>query len=533
VILWQFALHAWFAVTEGDLDMAGAHATAWLADVLLLGGLAAIVAMAQRQLPAGASRAVEWLGAIVLLLLGAGFALYPQLLRAYLQFPVNVLSTDRRTIGVLVNEYLGLSRLWPALASIAIGLVAARLPVRPLRSRWAPLAFGLVVLAGLISLPRSPHPLVHSIGIQFRRAGERVVPSLLVPPGRTGTGDVATGPAMTLDGPLRADHLFLIVLEGVQSPAFEREFLDAPGGFHAAHRDHAAYYSNYHATNLDSYTSLVAMLTGVQVPYRAYADERLFAAVNEAPSLVRALRDRGAHATFIGTYEHQPFVPVRNQWDDVLDRTNIAGLDRWVSLGTSRMEAASEDRAALATILQAAAAHPRTFILQEMVYGHSTEWRAKTGLGQLAYYDLYLRELFDGLRQRGLDSRSLIIVVSDHGDRALSAVAGNYRVPLLIVGPGVVPGHRSAFLSHQDLPAIVSAELTGTPAPAARAGQLVVGSTERWVYGRIDAGGASLFIDDRTGSVLASAGEVDAVAVFREFQDLVSAFARRFGPVQP
>jgi hypothetical protein len=63
-----------------------------------------------------------------------------------------------------------------------------------------------------------------------------------------------------------------VVLEGVTTARFEQEFLTRPQGYYAHVRDRSVYFDEYHTTNLDSYTSLIAMLTSVQVPYRAYAD---------------------------------------------------------------------------------------------------------------------------------------------------------------------------------------------------------------------------------------------------------------------
>ena len=485
--------------------------------------------------PPTAARLLDLTLDSMIVLVGAVLAVYPQMLRAYLQFPINVFTTDGGAIGVAVREYLGWSQMWPAAVALVIGVCALLPPAQSAR-RWSRVALSVVAVAGLVTLPRSPHPIAHSLALQIRwalAARARVVPSLQRAHRHPDGGPAATSAALTLAEPLRADHVFVIALEGVTADAFEREFLPMAGGFYASERRHAAYYSRYYATNLDSYTSLIAMLTGVQVPYRAYSDETWFKAVNDAPSIVQAFRERGARTTFLGTYAYQPFVPVRTQWDQVLDRSRLQGLDRWVSLGTSRMEAATEDRAALATIIDGAATVPRSLILQEMVYGHSTAWQERTGFSQLAYYDQYLRELLQGLRSRELDSRSLIIVVSDHGDRALSAVAGNYRVPLLIVGPMVRAGTVTDFLSHQDFPAILSAILTGTPAPPARPSQIVVGATDRWVYGRIDEQGASVFIDDGSGSVLASAGSPDARRLFDDVQAAVNAFGARFGPTRP
>ena len=45
--------------------------------------------------------------------------------------------------------------------------------------------------------------------------------------------------------------------------------------------------------------------------------------------------------------EHQPFVPNPRDWEEVLDRGDLGDLAGWTSLGSSRMESATEDRAAL------------------------------------------------------------------------------------------------------------------------------------------------------------------------------------------
>ena len=193
------------------------------------------------------------------------------------------------------------------------------------------------------------------------------------------------------------------------------------------------------------------------------------------------------------------------------------------------MEAATEDRAALSTIVETAASHPKSFILHELVYGHSTEWRAKTGKTQLAYYDTYLCDLLDQLTARGLDSRSLLVIVSDHGDRAKAAVVENYRVPLLVVGQHVRPYDDAEFRSHLNLVSIVTSYLTGTALPPPASEAYVVGSTERWVYGTITSTGEHLFIDDTTGTVLSHSGDLNPLKVSEAFQSSLNEFGARFG----
>lgn len=532
--LFQALLHflAWWK--SADPRLIGPHVVALLHDLFILALVVCVARLLRRTLRQSARRAGERVSIGLLVGTGMALAIYPQMLREYLAFPVNVFVASADSTWVMLREYLGIGRLWPALAAVAAAAVALKWPLGTrLRGRTATAAFGLAAVAALFTLPHSPHPWIFSIrqtaaGFLFPQVRE--VQSLERPPGR-GEEAVHHDLAITIpDGPDAPKHIFLIVLEGITSADFEREFLDAPGGFHSAHRHESVYFSRYHSTNLDSYTSLIAMLTGLHVPYRAYADENRYVAVNLAHNLARALRGAGFFTAFVSTFAHQPFVPIRGDWDEILDRSSLPSLDGWVSLGTSRMEAATEDRAAIPTILDLTAAHDKSFILHEMVYGHSTEWQATTGQSPLSYYDRYLRELAQELARRGLLDTSLFVVVSDHGDRARSSEAENYRVPLLVAGRGVEGGTDAVFRSHQDLPAIVAAVMGGTGLPPQRESQFVVGSTERWVYGRLRSDGTHIFVDDPTGAVTARKGTETAAAVRDAFQAFLDWFGTSFGP---
>lgn len=529
----QLVLHLWHGVESGDPRLWPPHVVAYLHDLLLLGALLMFARLVRRFAPQRLQPGVEISSVAILLIAGALLAIYPQLLREYLAFPVNVLAADGGSARVLLTEYLGLWRLWPAGVALVIAAAALVAPVRLPEWRRARLVLWSSVLAlGIVTLPRSPHPFLHSLkeeAVDLFTRSEREVPSLRRPPRRTNAAPAVTRWSLETGEPLTADHVFLIVLEGVTSADFEDEFLDANSKFLARVSDRATYFRRYYATNLDSYTSLIAMLTSVQVPYRAYADESLYGAVNQTANLTRSLRDLGFFTLFASTYAHQPFVPTRNDWDRVLDRGDLPSLEGWVSLGSSRMEAATEDRAALSTVVGAAAAHPRTFVLHELVYGHSTEWRARTGQTQLAYYDAYLCDLLDQLEAKGRGPCSLLLIVSDHGDRAKASAAENYRVPLLVVGAHVPAGGDAEFRSHLDLQSIVASYLTKTALPPPRTETYVVGSTERWVYGAIKANGDYLFIDDKTGAVLSMRGGLDASRLRETFQASLNEFGVLFG----
>jgi hypothetical protein len=269
----------------------------------------------------------------------------------------------------------------------------------------------------------------------------------------------------------------------------------------------------------------------VQVPYRSYTDTGLYEAVNDAPNLVRALRGKGYECLFVSTYEEQPFIPVRHDWSRIMHRQDLPPGGRWVSVESSRMESATEDRAALPTLLALPDSHPKTFALHELAYGHTTAWSAKTGVSQIDYYERYLSELLDGLMAGPEWSKTLVVIVSDHGNRMKASNAGNYRIPLLIVGPGVSPGRDHEFRSHLDLQRIVAAYLTDNSSmPPSRSEITVVGSTERWVYGEITASNEYLFVDDRTGGIMAIQGRTRPITFYRRFQHMIDDFGRRYGP---
>lgn len=515
---WLLLLHGWQAIVSGDPRLWLPHGVALLHDGAVLAIAAGIALVARR------------LGWVLLAATGALLSIYPQLLPEYLATPTNLFMADAESTRTLLTEYLGLERLWPmSVVLLIFGVMWKRSHGFRVGKR-VKIGIALVLTAAMLTLPRSPQPVISSLwlqGIELFSGGGRVVPSLRPAPAGSHFAEGIPPPA-TL-GNARFRHVFLIVLEGVPAVDFEREFMQRRDGFYTSVKAQATYFSNYYSTNLDSYTSLIAMLTGQQVPYRAYANPTSYERVNAANNLPRTMRTNGYHSLFLSTYGHQPFVPTRSDWDAVLDRNDLHVDEHWLSLGSNRMEQATEDKAALTTIVDTAVKHQRSFTLQEMVYGHSPEWQAKTGKTPAVYYDEYLSDLRDRLAAQGLIDDSLIIVVSDHGDRARMVDVDNYRVPLLVIGKSIKDTTDSVLRSHLDLPAMTEDWLLNQPLPRERAQVDLVGSTERWVYGRIMADGQHLFIDDTRGTAMATSGKLDAMVVRNEFQSMVDSFGRRFG----
>jgi hypothetical protein len=520
----QLALHAVAAVGARDPRMMMPHAVAWLHDltVLMLGAasLAGLIRLCGPALGGPASRAAR--GALVAM--GVLLAVYPQTLQVFLAAPANLFDADAAAARVFVRDYLGIRALWPAVLALGVGALAPLWGLPRVPGRWRMAGIALALPAAVTLGRESPNPVVFGVQDSARQwLAPRTVPRVKImaaPGGVTPrTAPVDWSPAARASP---YDRVILAVLEGVTGAEFETAFTASSRGFFALHRGHARYFSRYYCTNLDSYTSLVAMTTSILVPFRAYAAPGRWASVNREPNLVRDLRGAGFRSLFVSTYEHQPFVPNPQEWDQVLDRRGLGDLSGFLSLGSNRMEKATEDRAALPAILEFVQAAPKSLVLAELVFGHSPEWRARTGTSPVDYYDRYLTELWSRLEAAELAPRTLLVVVSDHGHRSRSAAPDNYRVPLLLVGDGVQPGEDGAFRSHLDLREILAHYLAGTEMPPPRTKIFTVGSTERWIYGEIRAGGEHLFIDEGRGRAVG--GGLQAAAVHQAFQAYVASF---------
>jgi len=464
-------------------------------------------------------------------------ASYPGLLTEFLAFPMNIFRADCATGWYFVIEYLGWTRLWPLLLSGVAVVLASRIPWRePSPKGMFLMALPVVLFSMVVLTGPAPHPLIYSVQDSSKAwltGGKRVVPSLSRPTRSFSLADKASDVASTQlrnAKRLRYDHVLIFVMEGVTTDRFEREFLSRPQGYYAKVRDRSAWFSGYHTTNLDSYTSLIAMLTSVQVPYRCYANPHSYDAVNDSPNLVAALRQQECHTLYVSTAQYHPFIPVRRDWDRIMLMSDFPQREGLVTVAGSKVEEGVEDRAAIPAIVEFVKTHPRTLVMQEMLVGHSPQWMARMRKSQLEYYDEILLELLRDLEENQLIDRTLLVLVSDHGDRANSANARNYNVPLLVAGQGISPMRTSSLLSHMDLQQVICHFLADQPLPQGSESLLTVGSTERWVYGKVTARGNHLFIDNDTGAILSSHGRLNALSLYEQFQGLLNAFVLRYQP---
>lgn len=532
--VYQFLLHLFFGLKANDPRLILPTLIAFLHDIAILGSITIIGKTVSSLVLSKFKNSVNQVFNILLILCGVLLSFYPKMLREYLVFPVNIFDADLSSTETLLTDYLGLSAIIPSLIALILGIVVLMKNVKLRSSKKTNIAVTVIIvlILGFTLQKPSPHPIMYSIqkkGESIISGKKRVVQSL----NRTAKASSTLKEIQLLEFSTKAEshynHILLIVLEGITSETFEKGFLTISNGFYEQNKNNSMYYENYYASNLDSYTSLISILTSVQVPYRAYADETLYDKVNEAPSITEDFKYKGFENIFVSCYEYQPFVPTRKHWDKIYERKDLPSIDQWLSLGSNKMESATEDKAAISTMVENMKSHNKSFILHELVYGHSPEWRATTGKTQNVYHNEYLLELSNKLRQENIFDSTLFVIVSDHGNRAKPAEIENYRIPLLIVGNNISESKNNELLTNLDIPKIIYHYSFSDKHPKSRNELFFVGSTEKWVYGKMLKNKENLFIDDATGTILYESGNLNAEIVREEFQEYLNVFNRKYG----
>lgn len=567
----QLNLHLWWQIQSGNPFWIMPRLVSWLHDCVIILAIYLIAAAITGKIENKpgtpyflAIPAALWLAAMSVLIL------YPRHVPDFLSFPVNIFSVDSGAAGEFFRQYVtyhDIAFVAAALAALAF-MARSKLPEYSFRIKpFFKNAMKIVLLLFLVATlaAPSPNPIVfgaEDIIVSGIFYGGRVVAPLSRPakpdaPGGGGAGSTAARAAASNNnagegnaaaaipaafskeafdsladtvakGPNKISNIIVIVMETVESDRFERELLNKPGTFTGSKRSEFRYFSNYYTPNLDSYTSLIAMLTSVAVPFQAYSDPGSFSGVQRAPNLVTALERAGMNCFYISTAENQPFIPVRNAWNKIFTRKTIRHDPGMAHIDSPPIESALEDRAALREIDIIMMKISRSFILHECVFGHTREWLDLTGKSQLEYYDLYMRELFGRLSANGLLEKTLVALVADHGSRGDASKLENYHVPLVLWGPGVRPGTDARFLSHLDFPGLLCEALCDKPWPAFAGPLLTVGHSGRWTYGEIRADKKYQFIDNYRGRVIGAEGGLDPLDLRRRFQGYIDRFSMAF-----
>ncbi|HEX5658080.1 MAG TPA: sulfatase-like hydrolase/transferase, partial [Polyangiales bacterium] len=413
----------------------------WLLEVAALSALAALWGASQRV------RGLALVGSVSFAVL-AHAVIVPSLSHTYFfesaaERRFSLLNVDLRTLRYFFANVLpvrGVLLLLGLLASMHLGayLLSRRTFPKPL-----PLSItGLVALALFVGLLRVNPPLPSPIADLAGDLGERLfAPRLAVDRSRPArfSPRAIDRSGVPAHGAARYDKVLVFVMETMNSDLMEREtkLLPADTFVHNA-LPHAHRYEQYYATNQDSRTGMLAMLTSRLIPYEAYTevDRDHYMFLGERPSLVDAMKHEGFRTAFAVSQEEVEIVVGDMPWDDVIHieegEIDAGRMKDKLCFVPYEFEHACEDLALLPRVLAFLDQNPRAFLYQEFIWGHDAEYNQASGRTNTDYYSRYLDAVLAHLAETGALERTLFVLTSDHGIREKDDQRRRetYRLPL-------------------------------------------------------------------------------------------------------
>jgi glucan phosphoethanolaminetransferase (alkaline phosphatase superfamily) len=278
--------------------------------------------------------------------------------------------------------------------------------------------------------------------------------------------------------------IIVLVMEGITYSEFINQSKKDKDSFLNNYSNYSI-FTNYYTNNLDSYTSLLSMLTGIFIPYQAYKEEDKFQFINNTDNIVRILKQNNFQTYFVTSYgiQQKRFTPVIQDWDQTIYMSddNIDN-SKFQCIKSNKIEYSCEDLAVFDDLKNIIKKNESSFILQEMVFGHSKKWEGLSGINPTKYYNNYINKL---INTQLLDD-SLLIILSDHGQRDDATKKTNYHIPLIFWSKDMKKQNNNKFYSNIDFRDILLTKLDKKYQLPQQNETFTIGHSGELVYGKID-----------------------------------------------
>ena len=311
------------------------------------------------------------------LLLGVTSFAYTFFLSDLMNFSINLFGITGETISFFMRYFVSPKLILLLGASSAAIYGISRYFPKSLRWKRLPILAGICLTLLFIPTVLRPavNPIVYSLQEQIllTLTSSEDIQKLTSPTPDSSKSDQFRFLNKSLNEvpklKIRFDRVILLVMEGVGYDEFTFQSLADPNSFTTHYKQRVTSYSNYYSLNLDSYTSLIAMLQNLFVPYQAYVNEEKYASVRDFLSLVHLFNANGFTTHFLTSYGEQQkrFVPVAHEWTQIMCKTNIEASSPFACVTTNKIEYACEDRAVFDDLMDLLVRNRRAFVFQEMV----------------------------------------------------------------------------------------------------------------------------------------------------------------------
>lgn len=326
------------------------------------------------------------------------------------------------------------------------------------------------------------------------------------------------------------DRVIVLVMESINYRNFTQYISKDRNNFFNRNRKNIFLFENYYTLNLDSFTSLISIVENIFVPFRAYVREDHFMFVKNFNNLTRVLNQNGFETLFITSYGSQlkKFVPVIKDWKSVIFSSLKEDDLKYACVTNIKIENACEDLSVIDELISSLRKNrlknKKSFVFQEMVYGHSSEWKNIKGIEPIEYYNHYFNMLMLKLKKYSLLENTLIVILSDHGPRDNSFKPENYNIPLVIYNNKMNSGSNHQFFSHLNFSEIILNFMEKKNAFTESKRIFTLGNSNELIYGEITSDKKYTFINDRTQNYKTNTDKASIFTLNREFQEYLNYF---------
>lgn len=270
------------------------------------------------------------------------------------------------------------------------------------------------------------------------------------------------------------DRVLVFVMESVMYHEFvdDTATMSEKDNFFSKTKSISHTYTNYYTLNQDSDPSLFAMFTSIFIPFEAYVhsnpESLYYDSIMSNNNLIEYFNYNNFSTHYIISAMESPATGIKFGWYRthnlrVFDSTN----KDYLCLHVFEFQRGCEDKIMLEETKKIIKNNPKLFLLQEFVYGHGEKYIIEKGVSPTKYYSEYLDNIYDYLIAESLLDRTLIVVVSDHGNKGVDFMRSRhgYHIPLILISTIFASSINNDFSSHLDFKDILLSEMTSGASP--------------------------------------------------------------------
>lgn len=238
----------------------------------------------------------------------------------------------------------------------------------------------------------------------------------------------------------RGQRVLMFVVEQTSYNTFLEEMNEIPveRNFFEIVKPNTHIFTNHYTNNQDSMTAIWTMLNSNFIPFECYMTDwnKYYGFVLGTNNLIDLFNNQGYETHTVASVYASGLIMGIYNWTNVTyiqPGTDSAGF---FCPEDFEYEKGCEDNIILEDVKNVIDnSNPNgLFMVQEFIYGHGTSYEEQFHKTRTEYYNEYLLNLYDYMKQNNLLEDTTIVILADHGEKGyMDKSLWNYQTPLMII----------------------------------------------------------------------------------------------------